>query len=144
MKKKNEEAIIGQSVVVHPFLTTDPYNSRGKTAVVKSILHAEPYTDLHVQFQDGSYGLYEADALLILATVSMITKALHHNYHSLSPEDRSIILNVVQLLKGNSQETALILAITNELVMSCCLINCQAWMEMKRRPSKEQNRKPKM
>lgn len=52
--------IKGKTVKIDQFLTSDPYNKRGKTGIVTDIkIIDEESADVTIKFEDGVIGLYE-------------------------------------------------------------------------------------
>lgn len=50
----------GKTVKIDQFLTSDPYNKRGKTGIVTDIkIIDEESADVTIKFEDGVIGLYE-------------------------------------------------------------------------------------
>lgn len=50
----------GKTVKIDQFLTSDPYNKRGKTGIVTDIkIIDKESTDVTIKFEDGVIGLYE-------------------------------------------------------------------------------------
>lgn len=52
--------LLNQSVQIDNFLTTDPFNKRGKVGIVTKVEEIdEDNADVTIQFEDGTIGVYQ-------------------------------------------------------------------------------------
>jgi hypothetical protein len=52
--------LLNQSVQIDNFLTTDPFNKRGKAGIVTKVEEIdEDNADVTIQFEDGTIGVYQ-------------------------------------------------------------------------------------
>lgn len=62
LKSKAMKNIIGKKVIIDQFLTTDPFNKRGKEGTVIDIkIIDEDSADVTIEFEDGVIGLYQSN-----------------------------------------------------------------------------------
>jgi len=116
--------------MVHPFLTTDPHDSRGKIGIINELKQDDKgYTDLRVKFPDGTSGLYEADALMILRSENTIRQTFISKIDSLIPDDRKELQQVMNLMKKGYKQDALKKAMGSDVLQSVCVTNCLDWID---------------
>lgn len=116
--------------MVHPYLTTDPAKRQGSIGKVTNVskLNKDMVT---VQFEDGVTARYLSDGLLTLFPKSVIRQGLASNTAEISPTDRKLIKQVLDLASARKYEDALQLAFTNNTVKFYCLVDCANYIEMK-------------
>ncbi|AOM80082.1 hypothetical protein [Pedobacter steynii] len=132
-KKDRLEKLIGKTVMVPQFLTTDPANHRGDIGTVTAVhSYKDGYADISVSFKDGC-GRYDAFALLILFPKKIILQSLINKFDSIDKETRKDMLQVVKLICQKRPERALSLAMENKDLESSCVTNCQDWIEIKKK-----------
>lgn len=126
-----QQSLLGKEVMVHPFLTNDPYNSRGKIGVVKRVHNQEHlFSDLTVEFPDKQIGFYQADAIYTLYPEKLIRQSMYSAASVIGPEDRKVIKEVLVLLKSGHTKSALLKAMAAEKAQQFCCCNGQQWLEL--------------
>jgi hypothetical protein len=92
----NNEELTGYHVLVHPVLWDDPAEKNGE---IGEIAEADLNDDLiRVKFDDGKYGFYGTDALLVFRTSDEIYDQLKQNAGNLSPLEFKDLKNIALLL----------------------------------------------
>jgi len=112
------EELIGQLVLVHPQLTSDP---AGKSGQVGIITGTELENDnIYVGFGRNGQGLYGTDALLILKPPEQLKQILQENKTALSFEDHKALFQIALLKEFRPTtaniKTAMSLAMQSETV----------------------------
>lgn len=110
--------LIGQLVLIHPEISTDP---AGKAGQVGIITDADIEMDnIYVGFRKKGQGLYGADALLILRKPENIKDLMNIYKHDLSVDDYKALfqISLLQEFKQSTAntKTALSLALQSEAV----------------------------
>lgn len=113
------DELIGQLVLVHPQLTSDPAGKSGHVGIITG-------TDLendniYVGFGRNGQGLYGTDALLLLKPNEQIKQNLQEHKSALSVGDYKSLfqISLLQEFKQSTAniKTAMSLALQNETVM---------------------------
>ena len=112
------DELIGQLVLVHPELTSDP---AGKSGHVGIITGTELENDnIYVGFGRNGQGLYGTDALLLLKPNEQIKQNLQENKSALSVNDYKSLfqISLLQELRPSTAtiKTAMSLAMQSETV----------------------------
>ena len=113
-----EEQLIGQPVMVHPALTSDPAGKSGQVGIITA---TELENDnIYVGFGRKGQGLYGTDALLILKPLEQIEQNLEERKNDLNIADYKALFQI-SLLRSFAQspaniKTAMSLALQSETV----------------------------
>jgi hypothetical protein len=92
----SNEELTGRHVLVHPGLWNDPAEKNGE---IGEIAEADLNDDLiRVKFNDGKYGFYGTDALLVFRTSDEICDQLKQNAGNLSTLEFKDLKNIALLL----------------------------------------------
>jgi hypothetical protein len=117
-------------VLVHPELTNDPMHAQGEIGRIDVIDYRED--EVFVMLANNKYGLYEANALLVLQPPERLLENLKSSLDELTKKDMVAMLNIY--LWQNSREDehireALTLAIGNDALRDKALINLRDWID---------------
>lgn len=117
------DELIGQLVLVHPQLTSDP---AGKSGQVGIITGTELENDnIYVGFGKRGQGLYGTDALLLLKPAAQIKDLLHEHQQELSVADYKALFQISLLQEFQQStantKTAMSLALQSETVRNLSL-----------------------
>lgn len=132
MKQKK---LAGKIVMVHPQLTTDPADNRGKIGVVKSVVND---CVAYVAFEDGALAAYNLDGLLTLSPKAVMLQGLQSNI--MSGNDLDTYIKVYGLTKQEKFREALKMAVDNETTAFYCVTDCLQWLDMKAQISQRDNK----
>jgi len=92
----NNEELTGRPVLVHPVLWDDPAEKNGE---IGRIAEADLDDDLiRVKFDDGKYGFYGSDALLVFRSSDEIYEQLKQKAGYLSAQQFKDLKNIALLL----------------------------------------------
>lgn len=113
-----QDELIGQLVLVHPQLTSDP---AGKSGMVGVITGADLQNDnIYVGFGKNGQGLYGTDALLMLKPHNQIQEALQEHKQEMPLDDFKALfqISLLQEFRQSSanMKTAMSLAMQSENV----------------------------
>lgn len=103
MQTVDYERLAGQTVRVHPQLTTDPAGKQGEYGIFISGTEEV----VRVQFEDGSIHLYEPDTLIYLFPANVIENSLSAYRKDLPVEDIKAITTVLDLVNKKQYRDAL-------------------------------------
>jgi hypothetical protein len=133
------DELIGQLVLVHPGLTSDPAGKSGQVGIITG-------TDLendnvYVGFGHNGQGLYGTDALLLLKAPEKLKELLQAHKPELSVADYKALFQI-SLLQEFRQSTAniksaLSLALQNETVRGYSLQSLEDKLGLRRQQSLE-------
>lgn len=112
------EELIGQLVLVHPRLTSDPAGKSGQVGIITGTdLEAD---NVYVGFGKQGQGLYGTDALLILRPAQQLKNALAEHKTELGFEDHKALFQIALLKEFRPTtaniKTAMSLALQSETV----------------------------
>ncbi len=139
--KNNLDSLIGKAVIVHPFLTTDPYNNRGMIGIVKNVNSKDGLClNVTVEFGDKQKGQYEADGIYTLLPEKAIRKRMRSNVNGISRMDREEIVKILNLMKHGQHKNALLKVMGNDSLKFKCVCSCQEWVEMRAAQAKNKNK----
>ncbi len=133
------EELIGQQVLVHPQLTSDP---AGKSGQVGIITGTELENDnIYVGFGKQGQGLYGTDALLILRGAEQLKQTLQEHKSSLSFEDHKALFQIALLKEFRPTtaniKTAMSLALQSETVRNFSMRSIEDALGLSRHQSME-------
>lgn len=98
-----QDELVGQLVLVHPNLTTDPAGNSGQIGVITG---ADLENDnIYVGFGKNGQGLYGTDALLIIKPHNQIQEALQQHKMDMPLDDFKALFQI-SLLQEFRQSTA--------------------------------------
>lgn len=100
---KLQDELIGQLVLVHPELTTDPAGKSGQVGVITGADLAND--NIYVGFGKNGQGLYGTDALLIIKPHNQIQEALQQHKMDMPLDDFKALFQI-SLLQEFRQSTA--------------------------------------
>ncbi|UOE50923.1 hypothetical protein MTO98_07510 [Mucilaginibacter sp. SMC90] len=101
----NNEELIGQNVLVHPVLWGDPAEKNGE---IGEITEANIEDDLiRVKFDDGKYGFYGSNALLVFRTPDEIYDHLKQNVDNLYSWEFKDLTSIALLLDYGKEPQSL-------------------------------------
>ncbi|MGN6639013.1 MAG: hypothetical protein ACTHJ8_08895 [Mucilaginibacter sp.] len=138
MKKSKENKLIGRTVIVHPYLTTDPLQRQGHAGKITEVSDQDNNI-VTVEFKDGVKAAYLSGGLLTLYPKVVILQGLQSN--QMSEANRELIFSVYKLAGRGEIEAALHLAMKNDTSRFFCTTTCADWLEMKKE-KKKQNKNP--
>src|SRR5690625_2042746 len=127
MKRKLKKEFTGESVMIHPQLTTDPLKRQGQIGKVTAVSWKERNI-VSVQFPDGKSANYMSDGILILFPKSKIIKNIGAN-PDLTNGEKWALLKIARDLTWGEKAEAFEKALTNTKVLSLSTINFARWME---------------
>ncbi|SFA56442.1 hypothetical protein SAMN04488511_1164 [Pedobacter suwonensis] len=140
MKNKNRNYPgKGRVVMVHPHLTTDPVARQGYVGHVTRQKDADTVV---VTFDDGTSGMYQADALLTLRPKQEILDGLLSAIRA-KHTDEALMQQLYQLVIRNRYKQALPLAFESEATGSICLVAFDRWQQLAQHTQKARSLKPK-
>jgi len=114
--RRESEALIGLSVMVHPNLTTDPASMQGEVGKVI----ADNGDHIVVAFPEDIEGKYTYDAVLALRPYHQLLEYLLDFYEQLSGTHKKAILKMMKLQAEGKQRQALsMLTLFPNLVPHC-------------------------
>jgi hypothetical protein len=140
--KNGEDVLLGQTVMVHPHLTTDPIQRQGEIGKVAEVSGSDKEV-VTVEFPDGKKGAYFSDGLLILYPLPVIRHGLQSNIPQLNVQHRKDIGQIIKCLNSKKYIEALQLAAKNDALQFFCTTNCGRWMEMQRNRTKRVSKRQK-
>jgi hypothetical protein len=114
----NADELIGQLVLVHPNLTSDPAGKSGQVGIITGTeLENE---NIYVGFGKQGQGLYGTDALLILRPAQQLKDTLETHKSELSFNDHKALFQIALLKEFRPTtaniKTAMSLALQSETV----------------------------
>lgn len=112
----NYKSLEGQSVRVHPQLTTDPAGKQGQYGIF--ISGSEDV--VKVQFEDGGVHLYEPDALIYLFPQVVIERSLAAYRSELPVTDVKAICDILDMVKKKAYRQALEKAVQSSDMVQFC------------------------
>lgn len=125
------DELIDTLVMVHPELTFDPVIRQGQTGTITNIIYEND--EIYVKFEDGVFGLYGADALLVLRPSADLIANLRAGVETLPRADVLTLLNIYLLQQSGRNEDiaeALNLAGFSEVLWSKALIPLNEWIDL--------------
>jgi len=120
------EELVGNMVMVHPNLATDPANRQGQIGIITSSDLKKD--EVYVGFGTNALGLYSTDALLVLKPHNEIYKDLLLNVKNMpTPDFKTLMEITINQEKGfvNAYRDALELASTNDNVLARSTVSLQ-------------------
>lgn len=127
--KKELNVLVGSEVAVHPLLTVDPIGCQGQ---IGKVLKADENV-ITVIFNNEKIGNYIPDGLLTLLPKDAILIDLVATNNVISPQDCKLALHICALLSEKKYSEALRTAIANDTLRTLCTINCDAWINRRRK-----------
>jgi hypothetical protein len=133
------DELIGQLVLVHPQLASDP---AGKSGQVGMITGTELENDtIYVGFGRHGQGLYGADALLLLKSPDQIKTLLQEHQQELNVNDYKTLFQISLLQEFRQStantKTAMSLALQNETVRNLSMRSVEDALGLRRQQSLE-------
>ncbi|TDX00520.1 hypothetical protein [Dinghuibacter silviterrae] len=129
MKLRPKNLLVGQTVIVDPDLTTDPFERRGQIGRV--IEYDVQFPSVTVLFDDGKNGHYLTDTIYAMQPRKNILQGLINNYSALTDGERKIILNVIKLVEERAIQPAIYASLTNDTIKRHCLCHCADLLDLK-------------
>ena len=117
-------------VLVHPELTNDPMHAQGNIGRIDVIDYRED--EVFVMLDNNRYGLYEANALLVLQPPERLLENLKSSLDKLTKKNMVAMLNIYLWQNTRQDEhirEALTLAIGNEALRDKALISLRDWID---------------
>jgi hypothetical protein len=124
------DQLIDTQVMVNPALTFDPVNQQSHVGRISTIIYQND--EVYVRFNDGKFGLYSADALLVLRPQEEILLNLREGIDSFQKSDILDMLNIYLLqASGNDGaiSEAMYMAAFNDAVTNKTLIPLNEWID---------------
>lgn len=125
------DELFNKHILVHPDLTSDPMNAQGKIGRIDVINYGED--EVFVMLDNNNlYGLYEADALLVLQPPEHLLENLKASLDELSKADIVGLLNIYLWQNTRDDEAirdALALAINNPNLRDKALMSLRDWID---------------
>jgi len=122
--------LINTLVMVHPELTFDPVTKQGQSGSITNVIHEND--EIYVEFEDGVFGLYGSDALLVLRQAADLIANLRTGVEALPRADVLALLNIYLLQQsGRTEDIAEALSIAgfSEVLWSKALIPLNEWID---------------
>src|SRR5258708_31768204 len=94
--------LIDTPVLIHPELTFDPVMKQGHTGAITNIVHEND--EIYVKFEDAVFGLYSADALLVLRPLPDLLENLRGGIENMYRADLLAMLNIYLLRQSGRKE----------------------------------------
>jgi hypothetical protein len=123
--------LIDTTVMVHPELTFDPVMKQGHTGTITNIIHEND--EIYVKFENGVFGLYGSDALLVLRPGPDLIANLRGGVETMPRADVLCLLNIYLLQQSGRNEDineALSLAAFSEVLWSKALMPLNEWIDL--------------
>jgi len=125
------DELFNKHVMVHPQLIEDPMNAQGKIGRIDVINYRED--EVFVMLDNNRlYGLYEADALLVLQPGEHLLENLKASLDELRKEDVVAVLNIYLWQNSHDDEAireAMGLAISNPVLRDKALMSLRDWID---------------
>nr|WP_121270949.1 hypothetical protein [Pedobacter schmidteae] len=123
------EDLTDVAVMVHPGLTTDPYNMRGQIGKISHVVYDT--NDVYVKFPNQMLGLYDTSALLMLVPPELIVDKLYQEAEEimLSRLELVDILNIYLHHASNQHEITLDLAMENSNIKQAAVFTVRDWID---------------
>lgn len=122
--------LIDTPVMVHPELTFDPVIKQGQNGTITNVIHEND--EIYIKFEDGVFGLYGADALLVLRPPADLITNLREGIETLPRADVLDLLSIYLLQQSGRNEDiteALSLAAFSEVLWSKALMPLNEWID---------------
>lgn len=123
--------LLNRVVMVHPNLTSDPYEKRGAIGIVSRVSGAPDDLVAHIRFNDGTAGKYKADALITMLSLPSLVNNFKALPVEIVPDDRKLYSDIIKMVRAGLHDLAIKHAVSSEFLENVCTTNFQEWADKK-------------
>lgn len=136
--------LLNRLVIVHPDLTTDPYNQRGKVGFVTAVNFNQGAVDsLLVKFERGT-GLYQPDGLITLLPEAQIKTNIRSPNFLRSASDYNEVVSILQHIGKDRLSNALLAPGGSKNIRYCCTQKLSDWIDSEQAVRNSKNRSKRL
>lgn len=125
------ENLIGEPVLVHPMLPTDPVDRQGHPGTISHVSYDNEV--IEVSFADDLKSLYASDALLVLKPHATLFREMMDALPDMEAQDFKTLLRISMILENGTpkqQHAAFAMARSNEQVLRFATMPLSARLEL--------------
>ena len=123
--------LIGNPVVVHPLLPTDPADRQGYLGTISHVSYDNEI--MEVSFEDGKRSLYLTDALLVLKSHRELSRDMTDGHLRLDAKELKTLIDINTILENGTlpqQHEALRMALSNEQILRLATVSLTSRLEL--------------